>query len=496
MWNTLPEERIATLPDRSGPQQNLAGSVCRSSQETGQGPLEDEDLDDLPAPFSLIQHLLRDDPARWRGAGQAPVLEVIRCQGDRVQDVTVLSQGRVFRILRREGDLSDAAGRLRRPGLARLGRDARVHLARLPGLSGHLRSSPDGAERRLEGEPGSTSSLGPGDLADLLVDGQRYLLRVVYPVPLSAAPSEGATQRRQRRVERRIHAASLASSAGLHGLGLVTLLVASALAPPRMSVELDPDRWTHIVDKDLVLAPPPVPDPGLEVPELPAAPRQLTTTRRQDSATRVRSRPGVLQVLGKIAARPGAAGSQTLRVAMSNLSGVKVPGGNAGFKVTGLIARGPTNRIQIGGSGGGVETTGLRSILRRGRGQPGELISLQQGRVRGRLVKTSRGIRSGGDAVLSAGEIQRVVNAGIGQIQSCYERELLKQQALSGKTEFEWTINSTGHVQQVRLLRSTLRSTAAELCMMSRIRSWTFPRPRGRGVVIVTYPFVFSALGF
>ena len=32
--------------------------------------------------------------------------------------------------------------------------------------------------------------------------------------------------------------------------------------------------------------------------------------------------------------------------------------------------------------------------------------------------------------------------------------------------------------------------------MIRKIKTWKFPKPRGNGTVIVTYPFIFNAMGF
>jgi hypothetical protein len=34
-----------------------------------------------------------------------------------------------------------------------------------------------------------------------------------------------------------------------------------------------------------------------------------------------------------------------------------------------------------------------------------------------------------------------------------------------------------------------------ESCVAGRVRTWQFPKPKGGGVVIVTYPFIFAQSG-
>ncbi|MEL6177655.1 MAG: AgmX/PglI C-terminal domain-containing protein [Myxococcota bacterium] len=36
-------------------------------------------------------------------------------------------------------------------------------------------------------------------------------------------------------------------------------------------------------------------------------------------------------------------------------------------------------------------------------------------------------------------------------------------------------------------------SGAVASCVAGKVRRWVFPQPKGGGIVVVTYPFVFSA---
>lgn len=99
-----------------------------------------------------------------------------------------------------------------------------------------------------------------------------------------------------------------------------------------------------------------------------------------------------------------------------------------------------------------------------------------------------------GEGHLDRGEIQRVVNAHVHQVQACYERQLMKDPSLGGKITLEWVISGSGGVGSVRVKQSTVRSAEVASCIQSAIRGWKFPAPRG-GAVTVTYPFAFSTLG-
>jgi outer membrane biosynthesis protein TonB len=96
---------------------------------------------------------------------------------------------------------------------------------------------------------------------------------------------------------------------------------------------------------------------------------------------------------------------------------------------------------------------------------------------------------------LDRSEIQRIVNLHIGEVQQCYERELLKHAGLSGKIRIEWVIRANGTVKSTRQAYSSLDSPTVARCIMAAIRSWRF-RGSACGEVTVAYPFIFESLSF
>jgi TonB family protein len=88
--------------------------------------------------------------------------------------------------------------------------------------------------------------------------------------------------------------------------------------------------------------------------------------------------------------------------------------------------------------------------------------------------------------------IRQVVLENLGEIRNCYEREVKSSPGLAGTVAVKLTIAPTGAVSFSEVARSTVDNTALELCVATRIRSWTFPRPSGDGPVTVTYPFNFD----
>ncbi len=43
--------------------------------------------------------------------------------------------------------------------------------------------------------------------------------------------------------------------------------------------------------------------------------------------------------------------------------------------------------------------------------------------------------------------------------------------------------------------QATTDNTELERCVAGRVRGWVFPRPKGGGSVVVTYPFLFKPAG-
>ncbi|HSI05468.1 MAG TPA: AgmX/PglI C-terminal domain-containing protein, partial [Myxococcota bacterium] len=115
------------------------------------------------------------------------------------------------------------------------------------------------------------------------------------------------------------------------------------------------------------------------------------------------------------------------------------------------------------------------------------------GQVRSLVTKMPQGMHAQGGS-LDREEIQKVVNKHIGEIQRCYERELLKTPTLAGKVTLEWVVATSGAVKSSRQKDATLQSSSAVNCMLASVKGWQFPQPRG-GEVVVSYPFNFAAIG-
>ena len=147
------------------------------------------------------------------------------------------------------------------------------------------------------------------------------------------------------------------------------------------------------------------------------------------------------------------------------------------------------------GLGGGGDIVGIGGIGTRGKaggdGRYGE-----DGGTWG--VKKSGAVRNLSGEILSLGSldaalIDEVVKRHASAIRYCYQRELTRDPSLEGKVVVKFTIAGDGSVAKAGIKRSSLGSAAVESCITSRFHTMRFPEPKGNGIVIVSYPFMFSA---
>ncbi|HEY4220110.1 MAG TPA: AgmX/PglI C-terminal domain-containing protein, partial [Myxococcota bacterium] len=91
--------------------------------------------------------------------------------------------------------------------------------------------------------------------------------------------------------------------------------------------------------------------------------------------------------------------------------------------------------------------------------------------------------------------IRRIVQEHASQIKYCYERELTRTPGIFGKIKMKWVINGDGKVTQSQTEETQMHNANVENCLAQKIKGWVFPKPKGGGIVIVSYPFVFKQSG-
>ena len=88
--------------------------------------------------------------------------------------------------------------------------------------------------------------------------------------------------------------------------------------------------------------------------------------------------------------------------------------------------------------------------------------------------------------------IDSVIKRNINQIRYCYQKELHKYPNLNGTIVVKFVVAADGSVQKSVIKSSTMGSEAAQNCVAKRLLRMKFPAPKGGGIAIVSYPFVFT----
>jgi hypothetical protein len=196
---------------------------------------------------------------------------------------------------------------------------------------------------------------------------------------------------------------------------------------------------------------------------------------------------GVLGALRDGADLDGVFGTATLNANLAGGIGSLVGAKGVQMGSAGLVTRGSA----IGGGGttgvlGGLGTKGIGG---------GELNYGREGGEHG--PKREGGIgRVGGDPIilgaLDRSLIDSVIKRHMNQLRHCYQRALQRSPNLAGKIAVKFIIGQNGRVSKASTKYSTMGSPAVEMCINDRFMRLQFPAPKGDGIVIVSYPFIFS----
>ncbi|MCB9744253.1 MAG: AgmX/PglI C-terminal domain-containing protein [Alphaproteobacteria bacterium] len=103
--------------------------------------------------------------------------------------------------------------------------------------------------------------------------------------------------------------------------------------------------------------------------------------------------------------------------------------------------------------------------------------------------------RSGAPIILGAldrDQIDRVIEGAMPRITTCYRDELAEHPELGGKLVNKFVVTKDGSVSSAATKSSTMGHPPTEDCVAEVLRSLRYPPPRGGGIVIVSYPFLFS----
>lgn len=194
----------------------------------------------------------------------------------------------------------------------------------------------------------------------------------------------------------------------------------------------------------------------------------------------------LLAAVDKLGSGPGNKNVKQTNYKLSGLIG-KAPIANAGLGTFGLGG---------GGKGGGA-TLGAELLRGKGGGGIGALGAgrVGKGAVGGTVTRATARSISSAQGTVDREAVAKVINSHLNEVHGCYERALLKDPGLAGKVVLEWSIGLNGRVASAKTKSSTLRNASVEACILSSLKGWQFPTPKG-GLVIITYPFLFNSVGY
>lgn len=93
---------------------------------------------------------------------------------------------------------------------------------------------------------------------------------------------------------------------------------------------------------------------------------------------------------------------------------------------------------------------------------------------------------------LTKAEIRRTIESKLADVRSCYEDALVMRPSLRGRVSTRFVIDSAGNVHSSEVLDNQTGDDELACCVNHVLRTWTFPRPEGCGIVVVHYPFVLT----
>jgi len=194
---------------------------------------------------------------------------------------------------------------------------------------------------------------------------------------------------------------------------------------------------------------------------------------------------GFSQIIGST---PGLGGD--VANALGNLTG-KTAGDSGGLGGLGLKGTGP-------GGGGIGDSIGLaKGVSTSGKIGGTASYGSDQGKL-GAKKDTDINLADASPIVqgsLDPSLIKKVIQENRNAIRYCYERELQVKKDLSGVIKSQFIISPTGAVSMSVVKDSTMKNPNVENCIAQKIRGLIFPKPKGGGIVIVNYPFVFKSAG-
>ena len=351
--------------------------------------------------------------------------------------------------------------------------------------------APDGRGWALEIQPGWAGFVDRGEERLALAqigDGRRAPIRVgdqlVVEVGSTIFVARLVAESPRLRLEPAGRDGSMAAMVGFAALLMAAVGGAIAVTPPPVARTVEVDDadptlalWRQIEAKPVTPEKKPAGGAGKEGAGKPGREEMKRGERPEADPAHA----GILGALDEMSGEE--LGSGGLAGAISGAEGIIGARGTQ-RGVTGLEARaglfgGQSTADSGGGFPGGRPGRGVPTgAMDGGDRGPEPKISLQEAVILGGLPKQA---------------IDEVVKRNMAAIRYCYQRELSRDPSLGGKVTVKFVIAADGSVGSATTRTTTLNNAAVESCINGRFMRMSFPKPSGGGVVIVSYPFIFSS---
>jgi outer membrane biosynthesis protein TonB len=226
--------------------------------------------------------------------------------------------------------------------------------------------------------------------------------------------------------------------------------------------------------------------PTVKVPTTPTIPPEVLREKQAAQAAAVKAK-ALREALGGSAMALASKNVQNADNMSAAIPDQKGGSQDAAFAPTEVQAGNVNTAVRvgtIGGKNGGREggvgyAVGEHAKLK---GQGGSFVAMQTN-----------------DSVVDEGltkeEVGAVIHAHMGEVRYCHEASMLANPKIEGKLMLQFGINPQGIVSTVSVQSTTLPERKLTDCVMTRLKTWRFPRPKGGIHVTVSYPFLFKTLG-
>ncbi|MBS1962468.1 MAG: AgmX/PglI C-terminal domain-containing protein [Bdellovibrionales bacterium] len=95
---------------------------------------------------------------------------------------------------------------------------------------------------------------------------------------------------------------------------------------------------------------------------------------------------------------------------------------------------------------------------------------------------------------LTSDQVARVINSHMNEVRYCYESATLRNDSIGGRLMTKFAVGASGSVASAGVGSSTVGDRRLHDCIVSHLRGWKFPKPRGGKTVAVLFPFDFKTL--